>query len=106
MSDSKRVYPYIPNSVPEVKAQMLKEVGWLSVSVLVRQSATTWRLACLFKSDGSGYEVIEYCALSGRRILKASQETFIRLKVSTLSPIPLSSPVPRFGWRAGDQRLD
>ena len=27
MSDSKRVYPYIPNSVPEVKAQMLKEVG-------------------------------------------------------------------------------
>ena len=27
MSDSKRVYPYIPNSVPEVKAEMLKEVG-------------------------------------------------------------------------------
>jgi glycine dehydrogenase subunit 1 len=27
MSENKRVYPYIPNSVPEVKAQMLKELG-------------------------------------------------------------------------------
>ncbi len=27
MSNGKRVYPYIPNSVPEVKAAMLKEVG-------------------------------------------------------------------------------
>jgi glycine dehydrogenase subunit 1 len=27
MSNGKRVYPYIPNSVPEIKAQMLKEVG-------------------------------------------------------------------------------
>ncbi len=27
MSKSKRVFPYIPNSVPEVKAQMLREVG-------------------------------------------------------------------------------
>ena len=27
MSQSKRVFPYIPNSVPEVKAQMLREVG-------------------------------------------------------------------------------
>jgi glycine dehydrogenase subunit 1 len=27
MSESKKVYPYIPNSVPEIKAQMLKEVG-------------------------------------------------------------------------------
>jgi glycine dehydrogenase subunit 1 len=27
MSESKIVYPYVPNSVPEIKAQMLKEVG-------------------------------------------------------------------------------
>ena len=27
MSKSKRVFPYIPNSVPEVKAQMLREVS-------------------------------------------------------------------------------
>ena len=27
MSNSRRVYPYIPNSVPEVKAEMLREVG-------------------------------------------------------------------------------
>ena len=27
MSDSRPVYPYIPNSVPEVKAEMLREVG-------------------------------------------------------------------------------
>ena len=27
MSNDKRVFPYIPNSVPEVKAQMLREVG-------------------------------------------------------------------------------
>ena len=27
MGETTRVYPYIPNSVPEVKAQMLKEVG-------------------------------------------------------------------------------
>ena len=27
MSNGKRIYPYIPNSVPEVKAEMLKEVG-------------------------------------------------------------------------------
>lgn len=27
MSENKIVYPYVPNSVPEIKAQMLKEVG-------------------------------------------------------------------------------
>ena len=27
MSKEKTVFPYIPNSVPEVKAQMLREVG-------------------------------------------------------------------------------
>ena len=27
MSESKTVFPYIPNSVPEIKAAMLKEVG-------------------------------------------------------------------------------
>ena len=27
MTKEKTVFPYIPNSVPEVKAQMLKEVG-------------------------------------------------------------------------------
>jgi len=27
MSENKMVYPYIPNSVPEVKAQMLRELG-------------------------------------------------------------------------------
>lgn len=27
MSESKIIYPYVPNSVPEIKAQMLKEVG-------------------------------------------------------------------------------
>ena len=27
MIENKTVYPYVPNSVPEVKAQMLKEVG-------------------------------------------------------------------------------
>ena len=27
MNESKTVYPYVPNSVPEIKAQMLKEVG-------------------------------------------------------------------------------
>ena len=27
MSENKTIYPYVPNSVPEVKAQMLKEVG-------------------------------------------------------------------------------
>ena len=27
MSKDKIVYPYIPNSVPEIKAQMIEEVG-------------------------------------------------------------------------------
>ena len=27
MSEEKIVYPYVPNSVPEVQAEMLKEVG-------------------------------------------------------------------------------
>ena len=34
MSESQIVYPYIPNSVPEVKAQMLKEVGASNITEL------------------------------------------------------------------------
>ena len=34
MSESRVVYPYIPNSVPEVKAQMLKEVGASNITEL------------------------------------------------------------------------
>lgn len=34
MSESRIVYPYIPNSVPEVKAQMLKEVGASNITEL------------------------------------------------------------------------
>ena len=31
-SEEPRVYPYIPNSVPEVKEEMLKEVGAESIA--------------------------------------------------------------------------
>ena len=34
MSDKKIVYPYIPNSVPEIKAQMLKEISASSIQEL------------------------------------------------------------------------
>ena len=34
MAESARVYPYIPNSVPEVKDQMLKEVNAANISDL------------------------------------------------------------------------
>ena len=32
-----KVYPYIPNSVPEIKAEMLKEVGAIEVSDLYEE---------------------------------------------------------------------
>ena len=34
MSNSPIVYPYIPNSVPEIKARMLKEIGASSIEEL------------------------------------------------------------------------
>ena len=34
MAESARVYPYIPNSVPEIKAEMLREVNASDISEL------------------------------------------------------------------------
>ena len=35
MTKKKIVYPYIPNSAPEVKAQMLREVGAASIEAVL-----------------------------------------------------------------------
>ena len=41
MSRKQIVYPYIPNSVPEIKAQMLKEVGARDIMDLYEEIPTT-----------------------------------------------------------------